>query len=39
MQISSSGDGVTDGRQIEMVALIPNSSAIFYAGQNAWKFS
>lgn len=38
MQISCSGDSVTDGRQIEVVALIPSSSAIFYAGENTGKF-
>lgn len=34
MQISCTGDGVTDGRQIEMAGLIPSSSAIFYSGEN-----
>lgn len=34
MQISCTGDGVTDGRQIEIAGLISGSSAVFYAGEN-----
>lgn len=36
MLISCTGDGVTDGRQIEIALLIPRSSGIFYSGQNTW---
>lgn len=36
MQISCTGDAVTDGRQIEMASLIPSSSAVSYAGENTF---